>query len=164
MSGCYWLLATVCMHTHNTCTYTCIYIHEHVIHISEFLPLAEQQRISAEAVTETVSFEEGVLSLTFSFQWATNCIPVFSIEIVEVSSGSIVTSHDTLIPTVLGSGGGRTLTLSISGADLVDNTHYTARLISVSAQREVEAQGTVPLSKWWDCSAMLCAGAVLVAF
>ena len=105
--------------------------------------------MSAEAVTETVSFEEeGVLSLTFSFRWATNCIPVFSIEIEEEPSGTIIASHGTLIPTVSGSGEGRTLTLSISSTDLVDNTHYTAQLTSISAQRELEAQGTVPLSKW----------------
>ena len=115
--------------------------------------------MSAQAVTETVSFEEeGLLSLTFSFGWATNCIPVFSIEIEE-SSGTIIASHGTLIPTVSGSGEGRTLTLSISSTDLVDNTHYTAQLTSISAQRELEAQGTVPLSKWQDYSAMLCSGA-----
>ena len=117
------------------------------MHIPPF-SLAEQQSTSAEAVTETVSFEEeGVLSLTFSFGWATNCIPVFSIEIEE-SSGTIIASHGTLIPAVSGSGEGRTLTLSISSTDLVDDTHYTAQLTSISAQRELEAQGTVPLSKW----------------
>jgi len=129
------------------------------MHLPPF-PLAEQQSISAEAVTETVSFEEeGVLSLTFSFRWATNCIPVFSIEIEEESSGTIIASHGTLIPTVSGSGERRTLTLTITSTDLVNDTHYTAHLTSISAQRELEAQGTVPLSKWQDYSAMLCSGA-----
>ena len=119
--------------------------------VRDIISSTEQQAIVSSDVKSVVSFkEDGGVDLTFSFKWATNCIPLMNLEILNVSSGNIVAHFNSLIPSYHGSGAERTLSLRLATtADLLMNTHYTAHLTSISAQRELGAEGAVSFSKQW---------------
>ena len=99
-----------------------------------------------EVRSEVLYSEDMTTSLSFTVDWPTACIPLFSVELAEEGGEGERVTHDRLVPHVIGSNEDRQLhlLLPLQGPD---NSRYMAQLSSISDQRTVTADDTLSYSK-----------------
>ena len=110
---------------------------------------------SSEVVSEVMYRDEDVF-LTLSLDdWPTDCIPLFSVELVAAGEGEGVIIHSRVIPHVSGSSDNRQLHLLIP-LERPDNARYTASLTTISSERTVTADDAITYSKIMCACVCVC--------